>query len=228
LVRFDIVKYFYIVYFAATKKRGITSTELSRKLDLRQKKCWAFKGKVMKVMKSLGDRYIDFTIEVDLTVLGGQEEREQKALSSWYIEKEEGRVEALCKSEIQCQYESLGNFMKHHIAAEAILTTNQWTGYRLLAKVFENLIPVPSGKTGIYFTELYRTIINLKGWLREIHHYVWDLQDYLEEHCYKFNLSIMKEGIFDSLMLRLVNTAPCFIKTSVTKRLRASNNNNLI
>ena len=42
-VKFDLLKAFYIVYFVSTNKKGITSTELSRKLDLRQKTCWAFK-----------------------------------------------------------------------------------------------------------------------------------------------------------------------------------------
>jgi len=41
-VKFDLLKAFYIVYFVSTNKKGITSTELSRKLSLRQKTCWAF------------------------------------------------------------------------------------------------------------------------------------------------------------------------------------------
>lgn len=55
MVKFDLVKAFHIVYFVATNKKGIASTELARKLGLRQKTCWAFKRKVMKAMKSSGD-----------------------------------------------------------------------------------------------------------------------------------------------------------------------------
>ena len=73
-MKFDLVKAFYIVYFVSTNKKGITSTELSRKLDLRQKTCWAFKRKVMKAMKSSGNHPITGTFEVDETVFGGQEE----------------------------------------------------------------------------------------------------------------------------------------------------------
>ena len=54
-MKFDPLKAFYIVYFVATNKKGITSTELSRKLGLRQKTCWGFKRKVMKAMKSSGN-----------------------------------------------------------------------------------------------------------------------------------------------------------------------------
>lgn len=58
----------------ANFQKGITSTELSRKLDLRQKTCWAFKRKVMKAMKSSGNYPITGDAEVDETVFGGQEE----------------------------------------------------------------------------------------------------------------------------------------------------------
>jgi hypothetical protein len=42
-VKFSLLKAFYIVYYVSTCKKGISSTELSRKLDLRQKTCWLFK-----------------------------------------------------------------------------------------------------------------------------------------------------------------------------------------
>lgn len=44
-MKFPILKAFYIVYYVATSKSGISSTELSRKLGLRQKTCWLFKQK---------------------------------------------------------------------------------------------------------------------------------------------------------------------------------------
>ncbi|PIF02213.1 MAG: hypothetical protein CR996_01135 [Draconibacterium sp.] len=51
-LKFSILKAFYIVYYVSTCKKGISSTELSRKLGLRQKTCWTFKQKVMQAMKS--------------------------------------------------------------------------------------------------------------------------------------------------------------------------------
>lgn len=38
-IKFDLVKAFYIVHFMSTNKKEIASTELSRKLSLRQKTC---------------------------------------------------------------------------------------------------------------------------------------------------------------------------------------------
>ena len=74
-LKFDLLKAFYIVYFVSTNKKGITSTELSPKLNLRQKTCWSFKRKVIKAMKSSGNHPITGKVEVDETVFGGQQTR---------------------------------------------------------------------------------------------------------------------------------------------------------
>ena len=62
------------------------------------------------------------------------------------------------------------------------------------------------------FPELYRVIMNLKSWIREIHDHVRDLQDDLDEDSYRFNSSFMKETIFGNLLNRMVVANPCLIK----------------
>lgn len=218
-VKFDLLKAFYIVYFVSTNKKGITSTELSRKLGLRQKTCWAFKRKVVKAMKSSGDHPITGTCEVDETAFGGQEEgvrgrkNNNKKLVVVGIEKKGKGVSRLYARVIpNSSAISLGGFMKDHIDKKAQLTTDQWTGYCPLSKDFENLKQIPSGKKGSNFPELHRAIMMLKAWLRGVHHHVENLQEYLDEYCYRFNRNFMKEGIFDNLMQRMVKSPPCYIK----------------
>ena len=58
----------------STNSKGFSSTELSRKLGLRQKTCWLFRLKVMHAMKSSGKYKIEGKVEVDETVVGGQED----------------------------------------------------------------------------------------------------------------------------------------------------------
>lgn len=73
--KFPILKAFYIVYYVSTSKNGISSCELSRKLELRQKTCWLFKQKVMKAMESSGNYPLLGKVEVDETYVGGQDEK---------------------------------------------------------------------------------------------------------------------------------------------------------
>lgn len=222
-VKFDLLKAFYIVYFVATNKKGITSTELSRKLNLRQKTCWSFKRKVMKATKSSENHKIESDAEVDETVFGGEEEgvrgrkNTNKKLAVVGIEKKKKGVSRLYVRVIpKASAEHLGDFMKTHISKDARVKTDQWSGYAPLEKDFENMTRVPSGKKGNNFPELHRVIMNLKAWLRGTHHHVKDLQDYLDEYCYRFNRSFMKANIFDNLMNRMVSNQPCYIKNIST------------
>jgi predicted RNA-binding Zn-ribbon protein involved in translation (DUF1610 family) len=214
-VKFSILKAFYIVYYVSTSKKGISSTELSRKLGLRQKTCWLFKRKVMKAMESSGNNKIDGNVEVDETVVGGQEvgvvgrKNNKKKLAVFAIEKKGRGISRMYGKAIQhSSAKELGAFMKSKIELSANIKTDEWTGYRPLMKDFINLVQVPSGKKGSNFPDLHRVIMGFKGWLRGMHHKVEDLQSYIDEYCYRFNRCNMKKGIFENLLKRMVNAQP--------------------
>jgi len=72
--KFSMVKAFWIIYYVSTTKGGVSSLELSRKLDLRAKTCWLFKRKVMAAMESSKNHPMEGEVEVDEFVIGGKEE----------------------------------------------------------------------------------------------------------------------------------------------------------
>ena len=51
-VKFSILKAFHIAFKIATKKKGMSSLELSHEFELRQKTCWEFKWKLQQAMES--------------------------------------------------------------------------------------------------------------------------------------------------------------------------------
>jgi transposase-like protein len=215
-VKFDIVKAFYIVYFISTNKKGITTTELSRKLELRQKTCWLFKRKVMKAMESSNKYPLAGIVEVDETVIGGQEEgvvgrkNNKKKLVVIAIEKKKKGVSRFYAKVIdKANAKNLGQFMKDKIEPNAEIKTDKWNGYTPLKKEFVNMKQVKSGKKGEGFPEMHRVIMNFKGWLRGVHHSVSDLQEYINEYTYRFNRSFMTDNIFDNLITRMVYAKPC-------------------
>ena len=172
----------------------------------------------MKAMKSSGKNPITGNAEVDESFYGGEDENSKgrkaggKKLMSVAIEKKGKGVSRLYVRQIpDASAKSLGGFMKDHIDTSAKVTTDKWTGYAPLTEDFENLNRIASGEKGSNFPEMHRVIMWLKSWLRGVHHYVNDLQAYLDEYCYRFNRSFMKEGIFDNLMRRMVDHKPCSI-----------------
>lgn len=222
-VKFPLLKAFYIVYFVSTNKKGITSTELARKLDMKQKVCWLFKRKVMKAMESSGNFLLEGVVEVDETFVGGSDENSKgrkkgnKKLVVVAIEKKNKGVSRFYAKVInKANAENLGGFMRSKITRSAKITTDEWTGYKPLGKEFEYMNHIKSGKKGENFPELHRVIMNFKGWLRGLHHSVKDLQEYINEYTYRFNRSFMRGNIFDNLMDRMISTPPHSYKTIIS------------
>ena len=73
-----------------------------------------------------------------------------------------------------------------------------------MAKDFNDLSLVDSGKKGGNFPDLLRYITAFKGWLRGMHHKVENLRAYIDEYYYRLNRNNMKEGIFENLLTRKV------------------------
>jgi hypothetical protein len=214
-VKFSILHAFYIVYYVSTNKKGISSTELSRKLGLRQKTCWLFKQKVMRGMKSSGNFPMVGDVELDEAVVGQQEKgvigrkNIAKKLVVFAIEKKGKGVSRLYGKVIEkADGKSLGAFMKETISAQANIRTDGWTGYSPTKSNFPNLKQEKSGTKGENFPKMHRVIMGFKGWLRGMHHHAEHLQGYVDEYCYRFNRSNMTDGIFDNLLNRMITAQP--------------------
>ena len=219
-IKFPLHKAFYILYFMATNKKGISSTELSRKLDLRQKTCWAFRKKVTQAMASSQSFPLQGVVEVDETVVGQQEEEAngrkniKKKLVVVAIEKKNKGISRMYARVIdQASAQQLKPFFEAHISPEARIRTDLWNGYKPLKADYPFLEQQESGKKGENFPEMHRVIMMFKAWLRGMHHSVDHLQDYINEYTYRFNRSGMKENIFDNLMNRVVGHPPVFVKS---------------
>ena len=218
-VKFPILKAFYIVYFTATNKQGISSTELSRKLGLGQKTCWRFKRKVMKAMASSQQFPLIGKVEVDEMVVGQQEEgtkgrqNKDKKLVAVAIERAGKGISRMYARVIpDASSESLQPFFKDHIDMSATVKTDKWLGYKPLQNQYSNLTQIKSGEKGINFPDMHRAIMMFKAWLSGTHHSVEHLQAYLNEYCYRFNRQLMKGNIFDNLINRMVIHNPVYCK----------------
>jgi len=222
-LKFSILKAFYIIYYVSTNKKGISSTELSRKLSLRQKTCWLFKQKVMVAMKSSGNNLMQGKVEVDETVVGEQEEgvvgrkNNKKRIIVFAIERKGKGIQRIYGKVIKnCGSKELGLFMNETISPEADIKTDKWSGYKPLKKIFKNINQDFSGKKGKEFPDLHRAIMGFKSWLRGIHHHAEHLQAYVDEYTYRFNRNFLSKGIFDNLIKRMIMSNPSPYKTIIS------------
>jgi hypothetical protein len=218
--KFSILIAFHIVFKLSTKKKGMSTLELSNEFGLRQKTCWDFKWKLQQVMKSSKKHPLNGEIHVDEFLIGGPElqkrgrSKSKKKLIILAVEKlSDGVGRAYAQAIESSSYKEFKPFFEDYISKDAEIITDEWRGYLPLKKEYPNLKQIPS-KEGKNFIDLHIHIMNLKGWLRGIHHHCSknQTQGYLDEYHFRYNRRNNLETIFDLLLVRLIKNAPIRLK----------------
>jgi len=176
----------------------------------------------MNAMKSSDNFKMNGSVEVDETVVGGQEEgvigrkNIKKKLVVFAIERKGRGISRLYGKVIKhSSAKELGEFMKQKIDVEAQIKTDEWQGYKPLKSTFLNLEQIKTGAKGSGFPDMHRVIMGFKGWLRGIHHHTNHLQAYIDEYTYRFNRSNMTTGIFENLVRRMMIANPMPYKSII-------------
>ena len=218
--KFSILLAFHIAFKISTKKKGMSSEELSEEYELRQKTCWEFKWKIQQAMQSSGNYPLTGKVHVDEFFVGGAEEgvfgrgsknKRLVVVALEIVHKGFGRAYAEVIDDASAK--SLRPFFERRISKDAEIITDEWNGYKPLKKDYPKLTQVPSDK-GNNFPQLHIHIMNIKGWLRGIHHHCSKerLQGYLDEYHFRFNRRAFKDTIFDVLIRRMVFYEPKRLK----------------
>ena len=214
-VKFPIHIAFHIMFKISVRKKGLSTMELSKEFGLRQKTCWAFKWKLQHVMKSSGAYPLKGEVHVDECMIGGPEEQKRGrshgdkkfiVVALEIIKGGVGRAYAEVIPDFSAK--SFRPFFEKHISKTASVKTDEWTGYKPLKKDYPNLIQVPSG-SGKGFPDLHIHIMNLKSWLRGIHHHCSNehMQGYLNEYHFRYNRRSNEDVLFNTLIKRMIENS---------------------
>ena len=226
-LKFPLLVAFHIAFKISTKKKGMSSTELSEEYELRQKTCWAFKWKIQQAMRSSGCYPLEGQVHVDEFYVGGVDEQKRgrscgrKKLVQVALEvmpgKGVGRAYARVIDNASAQ--SLKPLLLDHVSHDAHVVTDEWNGYLPLKKDLPNLERRAS-EDGRAFPDLHIHIMNIKGWLRGIHHHCTkeQLQGYLDEYHFRYNRRNNMDTIFDLLIQRMVQSQPIRLQNNKLDR----------
>lgn len=214
--KFSLLLAFHIAFKISTKKKGMSSVELSNEFELRQRTCWEFKWKLQQAMQSSKQYPLTGKVYVDECFIGGPEEQKRgrskgkKRLVVVALEKvKDGVGRAYARIIEGASGKEFKPFFNDHIDKTANIITDEWNGYVPLKKEYPNLKQIPSND-GKDFPDVHIHIMNLKSWLRGIHHHCSKerLQGYLDEYHYRYNRRNNMDTIFDLLMKRMVANNP--------------------
>ena len=219
--KFPLLIAFHIVFKISTKKKGMSTLELSHEFELRQPTCWEFKWKVQQAMQSSKQYPLTGEVHVDEFFIGGAEEQKRgrskgnKRLVVLALEKvTDGVGRAYAELIEHASAEEFKPFFNNYIGKKATVITDEWRGYSPLKTEYKALRQIPSDE-GKNFPDLHIHIMNLKGWLRGIHHHCSKerLQGYLDEYHYRYNRRNKMDTIFHNLIVKMVENEPKRIKS---------------
>lgn len=224
-VKFPILIAFHIIFKIGTKKKGMSSLELSHEFELRQKTCWEFKWKIQQSMQSSLMYPLEGEIHVDELWIGGPEQTKRgrsqgsKKLVVLALEKlPDGVGRAYAQIVENASAKEFKVFFDKHISKSAKIITDEWRGYSPLRKDYPGLEQRKSDN-GNAFIDLHIHIMNIKGWLRGIHHHCSKerLQGYLDEYHFRYNRRNNMDTIFDLLLKRMVLNDPVRLSTGLSE-----------
>ncbi len=165
-VKFTLLVAFHIIFKIVTKMKGMSTLELSREFELRQKTCWSFKWKIQQAMQSSLQNPLTGEVHVDEFWIGGpEEEKRERSLGSKkmivvaleIIDKSVGRAYAEIIENANSK--ELGGFMRKHIDKKAHVVTDEWRGYLPLKREYPRLEQRKS-ETGKNFKDVHLHIMN--------------------------------------------------------------------
>ena len=223
-LEFPLLLAFHIAFKISTNKKGMSSLELSEEYELRQKTCRSFKWKIQQAMKSTCMYPLEGEVHVDEFFVGGEEEQKRgrshgkKKLVQVALEvlpgKGVGRAYARVIDDASAK--SLSPLFAEHIAKDAHVITDDWNGYKPLKKDYHNMEHRLSDD-GNNFPDIHIHIMNIKSWLRGIHHHCSkeQFQGYLDEYHFRYNRRNNMDTIFDVLIRRMMAMKPIRLKNNI-------------
>ena len=216
-IKIPLLKAFGMAFRIAVRKKGMSTVELANEFDVNQKSSWLFKRKSQEAMKSSGKHLLDTIVQVDELMIGGPDagkrgrSKGDKKLVVIAVEKVKGNKIGRAYAEIieDASGESFRPFFEKYIDSDnARVITDQWRGYWPLEGEFE-IKQKPSAK-GKNFPGLHFVIMNLKGWIRGIHHHCSEkfMNGYLNEFFFRFNRRNFLNTIWHKLIERFITNEP--------------------
>ena len=215
-LKFPITKAFDLIFAISSRKKSVSTLTLSEELELHYETCLNFRRKVQSAMASSGNFPLTGKVEVDETAIGGYDPESQgrakgdKKLIAVAIERRDGQIgRAYAVPIADYSAKEIRKVFDAHISTSAEVRTDKWTGYMPIKQAYP-LLEQEKSKNGLNFEKLHIHIMNIKSWIRGVHHHISEqyINRYLDEFHFRFNRRSFRNSIFHQLMVRLVEAEP--------------------
>jgi len=213
-VKFGLRKAFFICFEMSTTTKSLSASYMGVRYGVTEKTARMFMMKIREAMSSSGKNPMDGIVHVDEFFVGGKENgkvgrsydtKKKKAITAVQL-TEDGKVKRMYAMKIDdFSARSLQYIFVNHISRAAAVCTDNWKGYRPIAKVYD--ITQINSNNGLNFKALHTMIHQVKSWIRTTYSWVseFHINRYFNEFCYRINRSQSKQSIFHNLITRMVD-----------------------
>jgi transposase-like protein len=215
-VKMPMLKAFHMVFRITSKKKGMSTVELSTEVGVQQKTAWLFKRKVQAAMKKDKDDKLNGDVQVDETLVGGysaSKGRSTATKDALFVAVEVlpgGRTGNIALQQIESfKADELKYAIKDNVSPQSSIKTDAYHAYKKLAKEMKN-IAINYSQKGSAMEELHKQIMQFKNWLRGTHHHCSReyLFAYTSEYEYRFNRRNKRKHLFNDILVRMINQIP--------------------
>lgn len=222
--KLELQKWFLAIWIVTSHKKGISSLQLGRDLDITQKSAWFMLQRIRKCFGIENDNELDNEVEADETYVGGKNKNRhnnKKAIASQGRSAKDktpvvGTVERNGKLNANVVDNVGSAVLTREIVANvkqsALLYTDEWLGYRGVAKIYDHSIvkhnqgQYVNGRIHTNTIEGFWSL--LKRGIFGIYHFTSrkHLQMYVDEFVFRYNTrSITSSNRFDLLLSNMEN-----------------------
>ena len=216
--KIELRKWFLTIYIVTAHKKGISSLQLSRDLDITQKTAWFM---LQRIRNCFGfDAILDNEVEADETYMGGKNKNKNNDKK---VESSQGRstkaktpVFGMIEREDQLIAKKFENTTVDTLTREAVKTinetatlyTDEYSGYTGIAKVFDHHV-IKHNENQYVNGRIHTNTIEgfwslLKRGIFGIYHFTSrkHLQMYIDEFVFRYNTRNFVEAERFNLMLQ--------------------------
>jgi transposase-like protein len=214
--KIELQKWFLAIWIVTSHKKGISSLQLGRDLDITQKSAWFMLQRIRNCFGIENDNELDNEVEVDETFVGGKETNKHnnkkstnpmignKATVLGMVERN-GKVNAVKIEDRSAKV--LTAEIIEIVAKTASIYTDEWVGYNKLKRVYDHSVvkhnahQYVNGRVHTNTIEGFWSL--LKRGIFGIYHFTSKkhLQVYVDEFVFRYNTRTATEASRFNLLL---------------------------